>query len=59
MSKAEISDINLKEMIADVTDKALTIALGRTKGNRQEAAKLLGISENTIHRVINKRIKNG
>ncbi|MCK9243639.1 MAG: helix-turn-helix domain-containing protein [Dehalococcoidales bacterium] len=59
MSKGQISDINLKAMIADVTDKSLTIALARTKGNKTEAAKLLGIGERTIHRLINNRLKNG
>jgi len=50
------SDINLRELIADITDKAVTVAMARSHGEKREAARRLGIGEWTWHRLINKRL---
>ena len=42
--------------LKDAENKLITIALAKTEGNRHKAAKLLGISENTLRRRINERI---
>ena len=50
MTKTGVS-LNLK----DLEDKLITIALAQTDGNRTHAAKLLGVSQNTLRRRIAER----
>lgn len=44
------SDQSLKDLTEDLTEWACVQALRRSRGNRKEAARILGISRETIHR---------
>ena len=41
-------DLDLDTAVADLERKMIAAALARTKGNRSQAAKLLGISRNGL-----------
>jgi len=45
--------------LAEIEDKMITIALAEAKGNREEAAKLLGIPVRSLWRKIASRVKKG
>jgi two-component system NtrC family response regulator len=41
-------DLNLEGAVAELERKMIAAAMARTKGNRSQAAKLLGISRNGL-----------
>lgn len=43
--------------LKEIKDKAITIALAQTNGNRIEAAKLLGITIDVMYNEISRRCK--
>lgn len=45
-------NLNLKHVRAEATRKAIAQALRSAKGNRTQAAKLLGLSRSQLHRYL-------
>lgn len=48
-NKLDLESKTLQDLVADTERKAVTAALNKTKGNRVEAAELLGISVRTLY----------